>query len=208
MCHCMDGVLFSQLDWLWWGCIYIVTRMGWHNFWDFGIRKFWYKGIWKWEDFLVKVATVLPDMTKMWSIVGQRIDNKLAQVSPFPLSPSPLPPFPFPFPLPSSPFPLPPSPFPLPAFLFPLPSSPFPPPPPPPPSPSPSPPFWTLICRNYSFVSKLGGKSLIQDVHYGSEIYEFSSYEAEPPFLMNCRLYAEGTARVSLVINTSGPSPQ
>ena len=45
-------------------------------------------------------------------------------------------------------------------------------------------------------------------VHYGSEIYEFSSYEAEPPFLMNCRLYAEGTARVSLVINTSGPSPQ
>ena len=128
MCHCMDGVIFSQLDWLWWGCIYIVTRMGWHNFWDFGIRKFWYKGIWKWEDFLVKVATVLPDMTKMWSIVGQRIDNKLAQVSPFPLSPSPIPPSPFPLPpspLPPSPFPLPPSPFS--PFPFPLPPSPSPP---------------------------------------------------------------------------------
>ena len=101
--------LISQLDWLWWGCIYIVTRMGWHNFWDFGIRKFWCKGIWKWEDFLVKVATVLPDMTEMWSIVGQRIDNKLAQVSPFPLPPFPFPysPFPFPFPLP---LPLPPPP--------------------------------------------------------------------------------------------------
>ena len=131
MCHCMDGVIFSQLDWLWWGCIYIVTRMGWHNFWDFGIRKFWYKGIWKWEDFLVKVATVLSDMTKMWSIVGQRIDNKLAQVSPFPF-PLPL----FPLPLPPSPFPLSPFPFPLSPFPFPLPPSPF----PLPPSPSPSPP--------------------------------------------------------------------
>ena len=63
----------------WWGCaagwgyILIIMELRFNRairtrLHIFGIKKLWYKGIWKWED------SFLPNVTKMRPINGQRID--------------------------------------------------------------------------------------------------------------------------------------